>query len=79
MATCAALPAMRRRADVPRPSFSIPAGWLVSAGAIALGVWLVSNNPWSEVRVAGMFVFAGVVLYFACTHGRRGASPVAAC
>jgi amino acid transporter len=79
MATCAALPAMRRRADVPRPSFSIPAGWLISAGAIALGVWLVSNNPWREMRLAGVFVLVGVALYFACTRGRRGASPVAAC
>ena len=79
MATCAALPALRRRADVPPPAFSIPAEWLVSAGAIALGVWLVSNSPWREVRLAGVFVLVGVALYFACTRGRRGASPVAAC
>jgi amino acid transporter len=79
MATCAALPALRRRPDVPPPAFSIRAEWLVSAGAIALGVWLVSNSPWREVRLAGVFVLVGVALYFACTRGRRGASPVAAC
>ena len=77
MATCAALPAMRRRADLPRPLFSIPTGWLVAAGAIALGVWLVGSSAWREVRVAGVFLLAGVALYFACTRGRRG--PVAAC
>jgi APA family basic amino acid/polyamine antiporter len=77
MATCAALPAMRRRADLPRPLFSIPTGWLVAAGAIALGVWLISNSPRGEVELAGVFVLAGVALYFACTRGRR--SPIAAC
>jgi len=77
MATCAALPAMRRRADLPRPLFSIPTGRLVAAGAIVLGVWLVSNSPRGEVELAGVFVVAGVALYFACTRGRR--SPIAAC
>ena len=76
MTTCAALPAMRRNAGVPRPAFSAPAGSLVSAGAIALSVWLVSNSPWAEVRLAGMFVLLGVALYFACTRGARQAKPV---
>ena len=76
MTTCAALPVMRRHAGVPRPAFSAPAGSLVSAGAIALSVWLVSNSPWAEVRLAGMFVLVGVALYFACTRGSREAKPV---
>jgi hypothetical protein len=42
MATCAALPALRRRADVPPPAFSIRAEWLVSAGAIA-SLYRVAN------------------------------------
>ena len=49
----------------PSASFSLRGGPLVSAGAIALSVWLVSNSPWTEVRLAAVFVVAGVALYFA--------------
>ena len=64
MATCAAVPVMRRRPDLPRCSFSVPAGLLVPAGAIVLGLWLLSTSPWAEVRVAGIFAAVGVALYF---------------
>ena len=64
MATCAALPVMRGRTELPRPSFSAPAGLLIPAGAIALGVWLISNSPWAEVRVAVIFACVGILLYF---------------
>lgn len=63
IATCAAVPVMRRRRELPRSSFSVPAGSLVSAGAIVLGLWLLSTSPWAEVRVAAMFAAVGVVLY----------------
>jgi APA family basic amino acid/polyamine antiporter len=64
IATCAAVPVMRRRPELPRSSYSAPAGSLVSAGAIALGLWLLSTSPWAEVRVAAMFAVVGVALYF---------------
>jgi APA family basic amino acid/polyamine antiporter len=77
MATCAALPVMRGRAELPRPSYFAPAGPLVSAGAIALGLWLISNSPWAEVRVALMFAGVGVALYFVSTRESRVvAAPV---
>jgi len=71
MATCLALPALRRRSDVPAPAFFTPAGWLVSAGAIALGVWLLSNTAWSELRLAVIAVTVGMVIYLACAFPSR--------
>jgi amino acid transporter len=70
MATCAALPALRRRGDVPSPSFVVAFGALVAASAIALSVWLVSNSAWNELGAAALFVAGGIALYFACTAGR---------
>jgi len=71
MATCTALPALRRRSDVPAPAFSMPAGWLVSAGANALGVWLLSNTAWAELRVGFIAVIVGMVIYVACARRTR--------
>ena len=70
-ATCVALPALRRRSDVPAPVFRTPAGWLVSMGAIALGVWLLSNTAWAELRLGALAVLLGIVVYFACTRRTR--------
>lgn len=66
MATCAALPALRRATHVSPPAFPVPAGTPLAAGAIALSVWLMSSSPWAEVRLAAMFVAVGVAVYFAC-------------
>lgn len=65
IATCAAVPAMRRKRDAPPAAFSVPAALVVSAAAVVLSVWLVSNSPWNEVQLAAIFVLAGVVLFFA--------------
>jgi len=72
MATCAALPVMRRRIELPPASFSAPAGPLISAGAIALGVWLLSNTAWTELRLCAMAVLLGVVIYLSCARRTRG-------
>jgi len=65
MATCMALPALRRRSDVPAAAFSTPAGWLVSGAAIALGVWLLSNTAWAELRLGAFAVLIGFLIYLA--------------
>jgi hypothetical protein len=62
---------MRRRTELPRPSFYALAGPLVSAGAIALGMWLISNSPWAEVRGAAIFAIVGVALHFVRTRETR--------
>jgi len=63
MATCVALPALRRRSDVPAPAFRTPAGPLVATGAIALGAWLLSNTAWAELRLGAIAVMLGIVIY----------------
>ena len=64
--TCAALPAMRWKGTLPAATFAAPAGVAVACAAIALCVWLVSNSPLDEMRMAAAFVAVGVALYLAC-------------
>jgi APA family basic amino acid/polyamine antiporter len=64
LATCAAVPALRRRSDVPPPAFTMRAPSIVWMAAIALGGWLVSTSPWHEVRIAATFVVVGVAMYW---------------
>jgi amino acid transporter len=71
IATCIALPALRRRSDVPAAAFCTPAGWLVSTGAVALGVWLLSNTAWAELRLGAVAVMLGVAIYLACARRTR--------
>ena len=70
MSTCAALPVLRHNPRFQRPPFVVPAGVVVSIVAVALSVWLLSNAPWSEVRLAAMAVLLGLVVYTACGAGR---------
>jgi amino acid transporter len=69
--TCAALPVLRRDPKLPLPSFVVPGGALVSAIALILSVWLLSNSPASEMRVAGLAVLLGFVVYGICGRGSR--------
>jgi APA family basic amino acid/polyamine antiporter len=73
--TCAALPVLRRNAAVPRAAFSVPAGPLIAVVAVGLSGWLLFNSPWNEMRLAGMAIVAGFVLYLPCTRGSRSAGP----
>jgi amino acid transporter len=75
IATCVALPALRRRTDVPAPAFWTPAGWMVSAGAVALGVWLLSNTAWAELRLGVVAVMLGMAVYLACGRRTRASEP----
>jgi amino acid transporter len=70
IATCVALPALRRRSDVPAAAFRTPAGWVVSAGAIALGVWLLTNTAWAELRLGVVAMLVGIAIYFASVPSR---------
>jgi amino acid transporter len=63
--TCAALPVLRWKTGLPRAAFSVPAGPLISGVAVILSVWLLSNSPWSEMRLAGLAVVIGFVVYVA--------------
>jgi amino acid transporter len=75
--TCAALPVLRWRSVVQRAAFSVPAGPLISGVAVSACVWLLSNSPWSELRLAGMAVVIGFVLYLLGVGWSRLVRPTA--
>lgn len=64
LVSCAAVPALRRRSDVPPPAFRMRSASVVWVAAIALSVWLLSNSPWNEVRLAATFILVGVAMYW---------------
>ena len=78
ISTCAAIPVLRRNAKLAPAPFVAPAGTLVSVLAVMLSVWLLSNSPWSEMRVTAIALFLGFVLYVIFARGLRGAQSAAA-
>jgi amino acid transporter len=62
--TCAALPLLRRRKDLPPPGFVVPAGPLVSLMVLVLAAWLLWNSTRIEARDAAIAAAAGLVVYF---------------
>jgi len=76
--TCAALPVLRRHRDLPQPSFVAPVGPVSAVMAIGLSVWLISNSPMSELRVAGVAVLLGFILYWAGRRSRATPGTAAA-
>ena len=72
---------LRRNPSAPRPPFLAPAGTVVfSVIAVISDLWLLSNSPWNEMRLAVTAVLLGFGLYFAYAAGRgRLASGVRAC
>jgi APA family basic amino acid/polyamine antiporter len=62
-ATCAALPVLRRRR--PGAAFEVPAGVAVAMIALALILWLLSNTPLHELRLAIIAVIVGLAVFAA--------------
>lgn len=62
VATCAALPVLRRRRSDPA-LFSVPAGDIVSIVALILIVWLFSSSSWPEALQTLVAGAVGLVLY----------------
>ena len=73
LATCIALPLLRRRPDAPPAVFTMPAGIAIAAGGTALCGWLLSNAPREEVRGASIAAAIGLMLYGANRLAKRGA------
>jgi len=69
--TCAALPALRRRAEGPRAAFRLPAGDAIAAAGILLCVTLLAFRPWRETSQLLLAVAAGFVVYYLARPGRR--------
>jgi amino acid transporter len=62
--TCAALPLLRRRKDLPPAGFVVPAGTVVSLMVLALAAWLLWNSTRIEARDASIAAAAGLMVYF---------------
>ena len=68
--TCAALPVLRRRSDVPSAPFMAPAGPVISVIAAVLSLWLLSSSPAAEMRMSVVAMLVGFVLYAGFARGR---------
>jgi len=71
IAGCAALVALRRRSDVPNPTFTSPAGHAFAALAILFSVVLLANASGRELLQLTVAAVSGLLLY---ALWRRGAA-----
>ena len=62
-ATCAALPALRRRADAPEALLRVPGGSVIAVAALVLIIWLLSHSTWAQARVSALAAVAGVLIF----------------
>lgn len=69
--TCAALPVLRRRSDVPKAMFKLPGGPVIAVAALILAAWLLLHSTLYEAVAAaiaalvGLLIYAGYRVYFA--------------
>ena len=65
VATCAALPALRRRErDLPA-LFRAPGGTVVAIAALVLCTWLLANSTLQQARDSAIAAAVGILIYFA--------------
>src|SRR2546423_8833234 len=68
-ATCAALPVLRRKPDVPKALFRLPGGSPIAIAALLLSGWLLANSTLREgiqaaiAAVLGMAIYASYQIY----------------
>jgi len=63
ISTCAALPVLRFRKDIPAPAYRLRFGALVSTSAIALCIWMLTNTNAQEIALVSLAASVGLVLY----------------
>lgn len=69
--TCAALPVLRRRTDVPVPAFKVRGGPIIAVAALILAVWLLANSTLREAVTAVIAAAVGMVIYLVYRIVRR--------
>jgi amino acid transporter len=52
VATCVALPVLRRRKDVAAAVFKVPGGSIIAVVSLILAAWLLSNNLLGDIRAS---------------------------
>jgi len=61
--TCAALPVLRRRSDVPKAMFRVPGGPVIAIAALLLAAWLLANSTVKEATQATIVAVVGLLIY----------------
>src|SRR5215831_9757336 len=61
--TCAALPVLRRRSDVPPAHFKLRGGVAIAVAALILSVWLLLNSTRAEAIAATVAALVGLMVY----------------
>jgi amino acid transporter len=72
--TCAALPILRRKPDVPAARFVLPGGLLIPAAALALIAWLLASSSFAATRDVAIVTGIGALLYAVGRLRRRQAA-----
>jgi amino acid transporter len=62
LATCLAIPFLRRRADGPK-GFRVPLGWSIPIAGVLACAWLLAHASFSDLRVFALASAAGAGLY----------------
>jgi amino acid transporter len=63
VATCAALPVLRRRHSGSSATFRLPAGITLSVISTTICLWLLANSGWAELRFVGVTGAAGLLFH----------------
>ena len=74
LATCAALPVLRRRTGRVAATFRVPGGDLAATLSMATCVGLLAMRPWAESRQLGLVLLLGVVVWAGCAAAVKTAT-----
>lgn len=63
--TCAALPVLRRRPNVPKALFRLPGGTIIAIASLVLAAWLLMNSTRYEAIASAIAAAVGFAIYLA--------------
>jgi basic amino acid/polyamine antiporter, APA family len=63
IATCVALPTLRRKRDAPPALMKVAGGPIISVIAVVVSLWLLTNSTAREARDSAIAAVAGLVIY----------------
>jgi len=72
--TCAALPVLRKREDVPKALFRLPGGSIIAVASLVLAAWLLMNSTLYEAIAATIAAAVGFGIYLGYRFYRAAAS-----
>ena len=67
--TCASVIALRRQGPAP---FTIPGGITVPVLALALSIAVLYGATWDQMKIGGIALLIGAVLFFSARAGGKG-------